>query len=71
MRSANLLCGDYPLVRMRGRHLDVDDHDVRARELDAPQELRCVLGLSDDVEAGISEETRQSLAQEHRIVGKY
>jgi hypothetical protein len=54
---------------MRGRHLDIDDGDVRARELDAPQEPWSVLGLPHHVEAGVGEEARQSLAQEHGIVG--
>jgi hypothetical protein len=69
MGSADLLGGGDPLVRVRRRHLDVDDGDVRAGELDAPQELGSVLGLPDHVEAGIAEEARQPLAEEHRIVG--
>jgi hypothetical protein len=56
---------------VRGRHLDVHDRDVRADELDAAQELGWVLGLPHNVEAGISKEAGESLAQEHRIVSDY
>ncbi len=69
MGPANLLGSGNPLVGVRGRHLDVDDRDVRAGELDPPQELGRVLGFPDHVEAGIGEEPREPLAEEHRIVG--
>jgi hypothetical protein len=56
---------------MRRRHLDVDDRNVRAGELDTPKEIGRVLGLADHREAGIGEEARQPLAQKHRIVGDH
>ena len=40
-----------------------------AGELDPPHELGRVLGLPDNVEAGVGEEAREPVAEEHRIVG--
>ena len=40
MRAADLLRGDEALVGVRRRHRDVDDRDVRARQLDASRRAR-------------------------------
>src|SRR5512132_281426 len=69
MRPADLLRGGDPLVGVGRGHLDVDDGDVRALELDAAQEARSVLGFPHHVEAGVGEEAGEPLPQEHGIVG--
>jgi hypothetical protein len=68
MRPTDLLCCGDPLVRMRRRHLDVDDRNVGTGELDTPQELGRVLGRADHREAGVGEEASQPFPQKHRIV---
>ena len=54
---------------MRGRHSNVDDHElglVFAHEL---EELVCVTGLADDLEAGPLDQTGEAFAQKDVVVG--
>ena len=56
-------------VGMGGRHLDVDDRDVGAGELDPTQQLLSGLGLPDDREPSVGEKARQPLPHDHRVIG--
>ena len=50
MRAADLLRSDETFVRVRRRHPDVDDRNVRPRQLDPPAELVGGRRLADDLE---------------------
>ena len=68
---ADPLGGDETFVGVGRRHLDVDDGDVRRRATDLVEELVGVLGLTDDVDAGVAEEVDDAFAGEQRVVGDY
>ena len=68
MTLADLLGGAQALVRMGRRHADVDDRDVRLVHRDVAQEVVRRAGLRDDVEAGLLEQPRDALSEEHRVV---
>jgi hypothetical protein len=54
---------------MRGRHSDVDDHEVGLLLSDEPKELTGLPGLADNVVIGAVEEAGKALAQENVVVG--
>src|SRR6266511_2980355 len=68
---ADLLRGLQSLVRVRRRHADVDDRDVRPVRAHLEQELLAVARLTDDLEASLLEQPRDPLAQEHRVLGQH
>ena len=67
---ADLLGGAQPLVRLRRRHPDVDHGHVRLVHGDVTEQVVGVAGLRDDVEAGVVEQPRDALAQQHGVVGE-
>ena len=69
MPLADLLRGNEPFVRVRRRHADVDDRNVRPFEADLPQQRRCVFDLSDYVDVCSFEKPHDPLAGEHRVLG--
>jgi hypothetical protein len=58
-------------VRMRRRHPDVDEGDVRAEVADAPEQGICVAHLVDDLDAVFREQASNSFADERCVVGDY
>ena len=66
--GADALRGDDSLVRVRRRHLDVDDHRIRLRDCDLAYEPPRILGLADDLDPGLVEQTGDAFAGEHRVV---
>ena len=52
--------GEEPLVGVRGRHPDVDDRDIGALPLHEPQELLAVRRLTDDLDARVGEQSRET-----------
>src|SRR5207247_782837 len=58
-----------PFVRVRRGHADVDDDGVGMGQSDVAQERICVLGLGDDVDAGLLEQVNDALAREQVVVG--
>ena len=68
---ADPLGGDETLVGVGRRHLDVDDGDVGCVLADLFEELIGVVGLTDDVDAGVGEQVDDALAGEQRVVGDY
>lgn len=50
MLFANRLCRDEPLGRMRGRHPNIDDHELGLVFADELEELAGVAGLADHLE---------------------
>src|SRR5947199_260520 len=69
MLLADLLGRDEPFVRVRRRHADVDDGDVGRVGTDLQQQLVGVTRLAHDLEAGILEQARDALPQQHRVAG--
>ena len=61
--------GDEPFVRVRRRHADVDDRDVRPLEVHLSQQRRPVLNLGDHLDVGAFEQPHDPLAREHRVLG--
>ena len=53
------------------RHPHVDDGDVRAVRADLAQQVLGVAGLARDLEAGLLEQPRETLAQEHGVIGQH
>ena len=56
MGAPDLVRGDQPFVGIGGRHLDVDDGDVRSFQSDDPDELVAIVHLRDDLEPCVFEE---------------
>ena len=54
-----------------GRHADVDDGDVGLVRADLAQEVLRVAGLAGDLEAGLLQQARETLAQEHGVLGDH
>jgi hypothetical protein len=54
---------------VRGRHPDVDDHELGLARAHEPEELVGVARLTDDLEAGPFEQAREAFAQEDVVVG--
>ena len=53
--AADLLGGEQALVRVGGRHADVDDGDVRRVSCDEPQKLRGGAGLRGHLDVVLGE----------------
>ena len=68
---ADLLRRAQPFVGLGRRHPDVDDRDIGLVHRDVAQQVLGVSRLRDDVEAGVPEQARDSLAQEHGVVGEH
>ena len=56
---------------MRRRHADVDDRNVRLVHRHVPQQVLGRPRLGDDLESGLLEQARDTLAQEHGVVGEH
>ena len=56
------------VVGVVGRHLDVDDRDVRLVRGDLAQQVGRVAGLGDDLEAGVAEQPHDPLAQQRLVL---
>jgi hypothetical protein len=54
-----------------GRHPDVDDRDVGPARSDDPQQRIGVPAASGDLDAGVLEQPRETVAQEHLVVGDH
>ena len=67
-RSADLLGGDEALVGVRGRHLDVDDHDVGrvspTRRISSPGSPAVATTSS----PGLGQQAGETLAQQRLVV---
>ena len=59
------------LVGVRRRHAHVDHRDVRVVGADLAQQVLGVAGLARDLEPGLLEQARETLAQEHGVVGDH
>ena len=66
---ADLLRGDEALVRMCWRHADVDDRRVRSLEPNVADQRGGVLGLADDLDTCLLEQTDDPFSGEHRVLG--
>ena len=67
----DLLGRPQTLVCLCRRHTDVDDRNVGLVHRDVAQQILGIAGLRDDVESGLQEQSRDSLAQKHRVVGEH
>ena len=70
MALADLLGGAQALVRLRRRHPDVDHRHVGLVHGDVTEQVVGVAGLRHDVEAGVVEQPRHALAEQHGVVGE-
>ena len=70
MPLADLPGGPEALVRVGGRHADIDDGHVRLVHGDMPQQVLRRAGLRHDLEPGLLEQACDALAEEHRVVGE-
>jgi hypothetical protein len=71
MGAADAVGGHQPFVRLRRWHPDVHDRGVGVRGLDVSEQLVGILGLADDLKAGVGEQTRHTVAQERGVVGNH
>lgn len=62
------LGGDEALVRLRGRHPDVDDRRVRPCEAHVTEQPVGVLRLGDDIDARVAKQAHDPLPGEHDVV---
>src|SRR6266511_4670882 len=62
---------DESLVRVGGWHLDVDDGNVRPPTLDEGEERLGIAGLACDLEPGVREDPRDTLADERGVIGDH
>ena len=69
--GADPVRGAQALVGVRGRHAHVHDRDVGLVRADLAHQVLGVAGLADDVEARFLEQARETLAQEHGVVGDH
>ena len=60
-----------PLVGVRRRHAHVDDGDVGLVRADLAEQVLGVAGLAGDLEAGVLQQARETLAQQHGVVGEH
>src|SRR3954464_2439203 len=67
---ADLQSGAQPLVGVRGRHPDVDDRYVRRRRVDLAQQLLAGRAAGGYGEAGVPEQARDALAEQHAVLGE-
>ena len=70
MLLADLLRRAQALVRVRRRHADVDERDVRRVGAHLQHQLVGVAGLADDLEAAVLEQPRDALAQQDGVLGE-
>ena len=70
VRAPDLLGGEQPLVRVGGRHADVDDGDVRGVAFHEPHELVGAAHLADDVDSLLGQQSCEALADEGGVVGE-
>ena len=70
-RLAQLERRAQTVVRVRGRHLDVDDRDVGTMRTRAAQEVVGVAGLRDDVEARTLQDADDPLAEEDVVLADH
>jgi hypothetical protein len=68
-RAPYLHRGDEAVVRVAGRHADVDDRDVRRVRADLEQQIIGVLGAADDLVPRFLQERRDPLTQKRAVVG--
>ena len=71
MLAPYLVCGNEALVGVRRRHADVDDRHVRLVRADLAQQVGCIAGLRDDLDARLLEQTSHSFPQEQLVVGDH
>ena len=64
-------CGIQTFRRVRGRHPDVDDHELWTELADELDQLAPVPGLADDFEARALEKACQTLAEKDVIVRQH
>src|SRR5580765_4549701 len=63
--------GAQPFVGMRRRHSNVDDRDVRAEGADTCEQRVGVADLGDYFDIVFGEQTRDTFANERRVVGDH
>ena len=71
LRRADLHRRAQPVVGVVGRHLHVDDRDVRLVRGDLAQQVGRIAGLGDDLEAGVAEQPHDPLAQQRLVLGDH
>ena len=69
--SADLVGRAQALVGVRGRHPHVDHRDVRPVGADLAQQVLGVARLPGDLEARFLEQARETLAQQHGVIGQH
>jgi PAS domain S-box-containing protein len=69
MRAPDLDRGDEAIVRVSGRHADVDDRDVGRVGADLQQQIVRAAGAADDLVSRILQERGDALAQQRVVVG--
>src|SRR6266702_2171024 len=67
MLGSDPASGHESLVRVRGRHADVDHRDVRVREVNVFHELIRVARLGHDVNPSILAESHDPLSSDHDV----
>ena len=68
MLGSDRLGGAKTFVRMRRRHLDIDDGDIGAMLVDGRQELIAGARLRDDSEARFLQQAGDALSEQQRVV---
>ena len=71
MLGADLVRGAQALVGVRRRHPHVDDGDVGLVGADLAQQVLGVARLAGDLEARLLEQPRETLAQQHGVIGEH
>jgi hypothetical protein len=69
--GADLVRRTQALIGVGRRHPDVDDGDVGAVRADLAQQVLGVPGLAGDLEAGLLEQAREALAQQHGVISEH
>ena len=62
---------DEPLVGVGRWHADVDDRDLGLVHRDVAHQVGGVVGLGENVEAGLDEQPHDALAQQDRVLGDH
>ena len=70
MTLPDLLCRAQSFVRVRRRHLDVDDRDIRVVRANLQQQILSRAALPDDLESLVGEESGDALTKKHRVVSE-
>src|SRR6266851_2257149 len=71
MCASDLAGGDDALVAVRRRHADIHDHNVWPGASDALEQRLGRSDRGDDVDARIAQEARNSLAEQHLVLGDH